>query len=176
MPSVAAMPDDFKPPCLLIQHPSSPAQLEPAEPYYVLSARDSLLAARLGEEIAATHLRDYLNGRFTDLAEFDSPKRAWYEAIGAYALRYCRRAWRVYAYEQAVDRGVAVVADCLTHCFLERSDVNPNTLVKMPPAKIRAMVGILATEIINAHRNALDGTSEPSPADILRLHAESRTK
>jgi DNA phosphorothioation-dependent restriction protein DptG len=141
-----------------------------AQPYYVLSSRDSILAARNGEELAGTHFAEYLEGDFTDLAGLETMERA----LGAYALRFPRKVWRQYAYQQAVSRGMQIVTDQLTHCFLEPSASNPAVLVKMHPERIKAMVSVLATEMINAHRHALDGTCEPTPGDLVRLHAAAK--
>jgi hypothetical protein len=146
------------------------------KPYYELLAEDQKLGARLGEEIAGTHLADYRGERFLDLVGLKPLERSWFEAAGLYALRYCRRAWRNFAYQKAVDRGVEVARDCLSQYFTEPSATDPSIRVAIPPAKLRALVGMLATEILNAHRNTLDGTGEVLPAEIELLHADEWQK
>ncbi len=150
-----------------------PAPTSRREPAYQLNARDSVQAGKLADALAELDY-EYMDQPYEDLAGLRPDLSAWYRSVAAYALRFCRQAWRTYAYQRALDQACAVQQDCLTHCFLEPSPNNPRVWMPMKPEKVRALLGVLLSSALATHRAILNGDAPLNPGTTEGLHEAER--
>jgi hypothetical protein len=133
-------------------------------------ARDSRLVEQIAQALGRAHIEGYRGEPFGGLRGVEPA--GWFRATAAFALRNCRRAWRTFAHRRAVDRAMVVVDDCMQHCFMERSTVDPFTWVRMDERKRRALLSILTKEIVSSYVSTLNGDRPIEPADYLELERQ----
>jgi hypothetical protein len=149
-------------------------------PYYELQFQDSKHADRLAEAIATIDLNQVKTQGpfFVDFAAWkDRQQSAWYRALGAYVLRYCRRSWRKYAYARAVDRACEMADLYMAQYFCELPTLEqPLARIPIDPAKRRALLSLLVNEALNTYRSVLDGAAYVEPGVYEQLHAQEQVQ